>query len=200
MVYHNLINWRPPTPPLLFTHTHNVSFFFFFEDLGVPLLVLYYHSREKKEGFNCSVKKNSSFIPCDGDYPIYRYLYFLFCRGEIAVIFEDVKLLKERIDGHLPISRSLSSSQSSTSSSLSLKKASSDYVIKQTESFDNLIAPSEEQLSEGDPSENTKNNQGQTASLDDEWVLFFKNETECSAWLRVRWMKFCSVYISVKRL
>lgn len=108
---------------------------------------------------------------------LYHYLhYFLICSGEIAVICEDVKKLKEKIDGHLPISRSLSSSQSSASSSLSLKRAMPDYVVKQTESSDTLIMPSEEQLSEGDRSRNLSSNESQMSSLDDEWVLFLKDE------------------------
>eukprot|EP00268_Persea_americana_P014614 TRINITY_DN16532_c0_g2_i3.p1 TRINITY_DN16532_c0_g2~~TRINITY_DN16532_c0_g2_i3.p1 ORF type:complete len:609 (-),score=177.23 TRINITY_DN16532_c0_g2_i3:392-2218(-) len=97
-------------------------------------------------------------------------------QGEIAVICEDVKLLKERIDGHLPISRSLSSSQSSASSSLSLKRATPDYVVKQTESSDKLIMPGEEQLSDGDRSRNLSSNESQMSALDDEWVLFLKDE------------------------
>ncbi|XXG54410.1 hypothetical protein AAC387_Pa03g2297 [Persea americana] len=97
-------------------------------------------------------------------------------QGEIAVICEDVKLLKEKIDGHLPISRSLSSSQSSASSSLSLKRATPDYVVKQTESSDKLIMPSEEQLSDGDRSRNLSSNESQMSALDDEWVLFLKDE------------------------
>ncbi|XP_058077797.1 uncharacterized protein LOC131226115 isoform X2 [Magnolia sinica] len=63
-------------------------------------------------------------------------------QGEIAVICEDVKELKERIDGRLPVSKSLSSSQASyilASSSTSQKSA----VTEQDGSSESLKASQE---------------------------------------------------------
>lgn len=92
----------------------------------------------------------------------------------MAVIFEDVKLLKERIDGRLPISNSLSSSQSSTSSNLSWKRASPGQVTKQAEPSDSLNISCEDHLQNGDQSRSMNGSQSPT-SPDGEWVLFFKD-------------------------
>eukprot|EP00268_Persea_americana_P014612 TRINITY_DN16532_c0_g2_i1.p1 TRINITY_DN16532_c0_g2~~TRINITY_DN16532_c0_g2_i1.p1 ORF type:complete len:577 (-),score=162.53 TRINITY_DN16532_c0_g2_i1:451-2181(-) len=88
-------------------------------------------------------------------------------QGEITVICEDVKLLKERIDGHLPISSSLSSSQTSTSSNLSLMKTLLDQVAKYAESSDSMNISNQDHLQNGDQS-----SQNHKKSLDGEWVLF----------------------------
>ncbi|XP_042488894.1 uncharacterized protein LOC122069028 [Macadamia integrifolia] len=62
-------------------------------------------------------------------------------QGEIAVIFQDVKLLKEMFDGRVPISKSLSSSQTScllASSSSSIKNLGYDRVPENVKTFEDM--------------------------------------------------------------
>ncbi|XP_043722567.1 uncharacterized protein LOC122669781 isoform X2 [Telopea speciosissima] len=67
-------------------------------------------------------------------------------QGEIAVICQDVKLLKEQFDEHVPISKSLSSSQTScilASSSSSIKNLGFDQVpenVKTSEAMDTTLS------------------------------------------------------------
>lgn len=66
-----------------------------------------------------------------------RNLCVLFCRGEISVICQDVGLLKEKFDKRLPLSMSVSSSQTScklASSSSSQKSMASGLVSEERES------------------------------------------------------------------
>ncbi|XP_077231472.1 uncharacterized protein LOC143864333 isoform X2 [Tasmannia lanceolata] len=62
-------------------------------------------------------------------------------QGEIAVICEDVKSLKEKIDGRVPINKSPSSSQMSSilaSSNMSLKSIPTDHSLERTKSYESL--------------------------------------------------------------
>lgn len=58
--------------------------------------------------------------------------YFSLCRGEISVICQDVRLLKGKFDDRVPLSKSVSSSQTScilaTTSGSSVKSMASDLV------------------------------------------------------------------------
>ncbi|KAJ4968430.1 hypothetical protein NE237_015131 [Protea cynaroides] len=66
-------------------------------------------------------------------------------QGEIAVICQDVKSLKEKFDERVPISKSLSSSQTScilASSSLSIKRLAPDRVTEKIEVSEALEKPS----------------------------------------------------------
>ncbi|KAL5995870.1 hypothetical protein ACLOJK_025942 [Asimina triloba] len=69
-------------------------------------------------------------------------------QGEISVICEDVKALKERIDGRLPLSKSLSSSQGSfvlaSLSSTFRKKAPGDQALEPTSSSGSLKSLNQE--------------------------------------------------------
>ena len=59
---------------------------------------------------------------------------YLFCRGEISVICQDVSLLKEKFDNRVPLSMSVSSSQTTC------KLASSGSSVK---SLSSVIVPEE---------------------------------------------------------
>lgn len=94
-------------------------------------------------------------------------------RGEIAVICEDVKQLKEKFDQRLPLSRSLFSTQTSfllASSNSSLKSSVQDQVEvvavrddDRLETGDHNKVP-EDEIASADPKA--------LAEDDDGWVLF----------------------------
>lgn len=93
-------------------------------------------------------------------------------RGEIAVICQDVKQLKEKFDQRLPLSRSLFSTQTSfllASSNSSLKSSVPDQVEAvavrdgdRMETGDHEKVP-EDELASADP---------KALAEDDEWILF----------------------------
>lgn len=97
----------------------------------------------------------------------------LFCRGEISVICQDVRLLKEKFDDRVPLSKSLSSSQTScilASSSSSLKSLvpdSDQVAVDQT----NL---SGQQKMDSTSAEETRNNC--KALMEDGWEIFDNRE------------------------
>lgn len=81
-------------------------------------------------------------------YLIYSILILFIRRGEIAVMCEDVLLLKERVNGRVPLSKSLqlmaSTLSSSSSSSSRNSRCSSDGVVPSAISADNQIRIDEE--------------------------------------------------------
>eukprot|EP00262_Sarcandra_glabra_P022103 TRINITY_DN9628_c3_g1_i1.p1 TRINITY_DN9628_c3_g1~~TRINITY_DN9628_c3_g1_i1.p1 ORF type:complete len:604 (+),score=151.82 TRINITY_DN9628_c3_g1_i1:111-1922(+) len=94
-------------------------------------------------------------------------------QGEIAVICEDVKLLKESIDGRVPFSKSVSSSQTScilASSSSSFKSLSSDQLLHRSELSESLKTNLEG--SESTETDMKKSVGSDRVPSDDEWVLF----------------------------
>ncbi|XP_052211275.1 uncharacterized protein LOC127814078 [Diospyros lotus] len=101
-------------------------------------------------------------------------------QGEISVICQDVKLLKEKFDGRVPLSKSLSSSQTScilASSSSSFKSTALDQVPDRTDLSDSsrttTPGPSaDDELFSGE--ERAGNNLG--ALVEDGWELFDNRE------------------------
>ncbi|KAJ7977438.1 Ubiquitin system component Cue [Quillaja saponaria] len=96
-------------------------------------------------------------------------------QGEISVICQDVRLLKEKFDAHLPLSKSFTSCQTScilASSGSSLKSVVSDLVIEQDELPDVLknrsSTPSIDCLS---PKSRLEDESGKAEhkALDDDW-------------------------------
>lgn len=65
-----------------------------------------------------------------------------FCRGELAVIYQDVRLLKENFDANVPFSKSVSSRQTSC------KLASSSSSLQST-----VSEPETERCPENDPAD-----------------------------------------------
>ncbi|XP_042518062.1 uncharacterized protein LOC122091892 [Macadamia integrifolia] len=98
-------------------------------------------------------------------------------QGEIAVICQDVKLLKEKFDECVPISKSLSSSQTScilASSSSSIKSLVSDRVPEEVEASEEKPSPapsSEGQVQKSSVEENTAAGDDKIP-LDDGWEFF----------------------------
>ncbi|KAF8401633.1 hypothetical protein HHK36_012579 [Tetracentron sinense] len=103
-------------------------------------------------------------------------------QGEIAVICQDVKLLKEKFDERLPLSKSVSSSQTScilASSSSSFRSFASDRVPEQAGSSEALKktspTPSIDGRSQKGSSEGVRDDCNEP--LDDEWdIVPFHNE------------------------
>lgn len=99
-----------------------------------------------------------------------------FCRGEISVICQDVRLLKEKFDDRIPLSKSLCSSQTScilASSSSSLKSMVPDQVA---DPADLLDAPEKMDTAsyheeEHKASEDVKSVIHDKDLLDDEWEI-----------------------------
>lgn len=102
-------------------------------------------------------------------------------QGEISVICQDVKLLKEKFDERVPLSKSLSSSQTTcilASSSSSLKSMSPDLVPELAESSETAKKTSrspsvDEQLSSGGEESDRENRK---ALADDGWEFFDSRE------------------------
>lgn len=102
-------------------------------------------------------------------------------QGEISVICQDVKLLKEKFDERVPLSKSLSSSQTTcilASSSSSLKSMSPDLVPELAESSETAKKTSrspsvDEQLSFGGEESDRENRK---ALADDGWEFFDSRE------------------------
>jgi hypothetical protein len=102
-------------------------------------------------------------------------------QGEISVICQDVKLLKEKFDERVPLSKSLSSSQTTcilASSSSSLKSMSPDLVPDLAESSETAKKTSrspsvDEQLSFGGEESDRENRK---ALADDGWEFFDSRE------------------------
>lgn len=68
---------------------------------------------------------------------------YLLSRGEISVICQDVRLLKEKFDERVPLSQSISSSQTScilASSGSSLKSIASDHPLDETSKSSKLAS------------------------------------------------------------
>ena len=103
------------------------------------------------------------------------------CRGEISVICKDVKLLKEKFDARIPLSRSLSSDQTScilASSSSSMKSLALDQVSEQADPLTESpkkTSPSasiDDSLSSGEE----KAKDDRKAFVDAGWEFFDKRE------------------------
>ncbi|KAJ8622637.1 hypothetical protein MRB53_031166 [Persea americana] len=101
--------------------------------------------------------------------------------GEMAVICEDVKFLKERIAGHLPFSKSLVLSRMNGFGILASSSRLSCQVLEQSGSSEGLKETSCQGLSNSEPSENSTTNTVKEnathnyqllASSDDEWEIF----------------------------
>ena len=89
------------------------------------------------------------------------------CRGEISVICQDVKLLKEKFDDHVPLSKSFTSSQTScilASSSSSSKSVSPDLVPERAD-------PSETPKTSPTPSVHEQMSYGEERYKDDRKAL-----------------------------
>ncbi|OVA20065.1 Ubiquitin system component Cue [Macleaya cordata] len=107
-------------------------------------------------------------------------------QGEIAVICKDVKLLKEKFDECIPISKSLSSSQTScvlASSTSFYKGLISDWVPEQDQSSETpkRVSPAssvsiDHHLNNSPEKKNTSDDKKKEL-LDDEWDLF-EDETQ----------------------
>lgn len=104
------------------------------------------------------------------------------CRGEISVICQDVRLLKERFDERIPLSKSISSSQTScilASSGSSLRSVASDELVpEQKETFN---SPKERSPTSSIFNQSPKSQQEEERNkkqlLDDGWD-FFENDAE----------------------
>lgn len=98
---------------------------------------------------------------------------FLSGRGEISVICQDVRLLKEKFDERLPLSKSLTSSQTScilASSSSSLKSMTPEQGEQLTETAMNTeLAPS---LVQAEYSAAETAAHDDEALINDEWEIF----------------------------
>ncbi|XP_058195993.1 uncharacterized protein LOC131312330 isoform X1 [Rhododendron vialii] len=100
-------------------------------------------------------------------------------QGEISVICQDVKLLKEKFDERVPLSKSLSSSQTTcilASSSSSLKSMSPDLVPELAESTAKKTSPSpsvDYHLSSGGEESDREDRKALT---DDGWEFFDNRE------------------------
>ena len=98
-----------------------------------------------------------------------------FCRGEIAVICEDVLSLKERVDGRIPLSRSLLSRTGSLASSLS-SSASSRTSSSVRKSPSAELKDTQQQLFKSQELKSStnsgKNISGEKTGIDSDWELF----------------------------
>ncbi|KAK4418247.1 hypothetical protein Salat_2237400 [Sesamum alatum] len=100
-------------------------------------------------------------------------------QGEIAVICQDVRLLKEKFDEHVPLSKSLFSSQTSfilASSKASYKSLTPDQVEIVPERDDSLETPKKtdhKQIFEEDAAR-----EDHKALVDDGWDIFDKREID----------------------
>ncbi|PIN03066.1 hypothetical protein CDL12_24422 [Handroanthus impetiginosus] len=94
-------------------------------------------------------------------------------QGEIAVICEDVRLLKEKFDEHVPFSQSLSSSQTSRilASSTSSKGSISEQQVGLVAGGANSLE-TQKKSSEDEPAGNDR-----ATFLDDGWEIFDNRET-----------------------
>lgn len=108
----------------------------------------------------------------------------IFCRGEISVICLDVRLLKEKFDERLPLSESISSSQTScilASSGSSLKSMASDLVCElgETSKSPKETGPSSSFDGQSPKSkhEDERTIDNRKELLDDGWD-FFENDSE----------------------
>ncbi|KAF5204557.1 ELKS/Rab6-interacting/CAST family protein [Thalictrum thalictroides] len=100
-------------------------------------------------------------------------------QGEIAVICQDIKILKENFDDRVPFSKSLSSSQTScllASSGSSVKSLASDLVPEQVESLDSpkltSTTPIDDDMSKMSLSEAEGIQGVQKKHMDDDWDMF----------------------------
>ncbi|XP_027936582.1 uncharacterized protein LOC114191549 isoform X3 [Vigna unguiculata] len=102
-------------------------------------------------------------------------------QGEISVICQDIRLLKERFDANLPLSESFTSSQTScklASSGTSHKTAASDVASVHTDSSERSKTSqvtSSENLSPKGGHEEEKSKAYHNALLDDGWDIFEKD-------------------------
>ncbi|KAL6564322.1 hypothetical protein OROMI_015772 [Orobanche minor] len=101
-------------------------------------------------------------------------------QGEIAVICQDVKVLKEKFDEHVPLSKSLFSSQTSfiLASSNSLESSSTDQVEPVPVGDDDDLLETQKR---GDPkqiSEEKADRDDRKALVDDGWDFFDERENQ----------------------
>lgn len=105
-------------------------------------------------------------------------IFYLFCRGEISVVCQDIKLIKEKFDQHVPLSKLLSSSYtlaSLTSSSSSIPSTAPQQMSELVHALDSIKALdrsiADDQISYGEevPSH-------QKELIDDGWEFFNKEE------------------------
>lgn len=106
-------------------------------------------------------------------------LCLFFGRGEISVICQDVRLLKERFDERVPLSKSVSSSQTScilASSSSSLKSVASVQVLEQCKSSGSSKQSTPAASIDGQSPKSSpldkRSGADRKALLDDGWELF----------------------------
>lgn len=99
----------------------------------------------------------------------------------MAVICEDVKFLKERIAGHLPVGKSLVLGQMNGIGILASSSILSCQVLEQSRSSEGSKETSCQELSNSEPSENSTTNTVKEnathnyqllASFDNEWEMF----------------------------
>lgn len=99
------------------------------------------------------------------------------CRGEVSVICQDVRLLKQNFDQRVPLSKSISSSQTScilASSGSSVKSMASDPVPELIETSEPPSQTSPIYSVDGQSSETIRELERDTAGkqiLDDGWDL-----------------------------
>jgi hypothetical protein len=104
------------------------------------------------------------------------FLFIQFCRGEISVICQDIRLLKEKFDANLPLSKSITSSQTTcilASSGSSNKTSASNAGSDHSDSSELLM------ITQAAPivyeSEEEKSKAEHNALLDDGWDIFDKD-------------------------
>ncbi|CAJ1969219.1 unnamed protein product [Sphenostylis stenocarpa] len=107
-------------------------------------------------------------------------------QGEISVICQDIRLLKEKFDANLPLSQSFTSSQTScklASSGMSHKAATSDVGSVHSDSSERsktCLVTSIESLCSKSGHDEEKSKAERDALLDDGWDIF-ENEAELSS-------------------
>lgn len=106
------------------------------------------------------------------------------CRGEISVICQDVRLLKEKFDNRVPLSKSISSSQTScilASSGSSLKSSAVSDLVPELCETPKLSEKRSSSSSKGESPkgklETEKTRADRKELLEDGWD-FFDNDTD----------------------
>ncbi|TKY52599.1 calponin-likey domain-containing protein [Spatholobus suberectus] len=108
-------------------------------------------------------------------------------QGEISVICQDIRLLKEKFDANLPLSKSFTSSQTScklASSGSSHKTLASDVGSEHSDSSEigkTSRAASIESLSSKSGHDEEKSKADHNALLDDGWDIFEKDDAELNS-------------------